>query len=90
MYDIGPINNIEDLVVDVTDLKSLMNALGSEIGYNAWNCCMCIWKNEGYTLEDFIEWSNSSTKHTDIEEECTRMWTKTKIKTKKCFTINTI
>jgi len=51
---------------------------------------MCIWKNEGYTLEDFIEWSIFSTKHNDIEEECTRMWNKTKIKTEKCFTINTL
>ena len=89
-YDIGPTNDIVDLVVDINDLKSLMNALGSEIGYNSWICCMCIWKNEGYTLDDFIEWSNSSTKHNDVDEECTRIWNKTKKKTEKCFTINTL
>jgi len=55
LYDIGPINEMKDLVVDITDVKSLMNVLGSEIGFPAWNCCMCIFKNEGYELNDSIE-----------------------------------
>jgi len=51
---------------------------------------MCIFKNEKYNLNDFIEWSNLSTRHTNIEEECEKMWNRTKVKTDKCFTINTL
>jgi hypothetical protein len=89
-YNIGPINPTKDLDVDMTSVKSLMNTLGSEIDYNAWFCCMCIWKNEKYELKDFIEWSNLSTRHFNIENECSNMWRNVNIKSKKCFTINTL
>jgi hypothetical protein len=90
LYDIGPICETEDLTVDITNVKSLMNVLGSEIDYNAWYCSMCIFKNEKYNFNDFIEWSNLFTRHTNIEEECEKMWNRTKVKTDKCFTINTL
>ena len=89
-YNLGSINKTEELTVDITSVKSLMNILGYEIDHNAWYCCMCIFKKEKYNLNDFIEWSNLSTRHNNIETEATNMWNRTKIKTDKCFSINTL